>query len=74
LAGGGAAPPLTVKVYTLWNPAGRSALFIVPGVAAYLLAIAAVLLTALTVAAEWERGSMEQLFASPVGRLEIILG
>jgi ABC-2 type transport system permease protein len=68
------SPPLGVKVYTLWNPAGRSALFMVPGVAAYLLAIAAVLLTALTVAAEWERGSMEQLFASPVGRLEIVLG
>jgi ABC-2 type transport system permease protein len=33
-----------------------------------------VLLTALTVAGEWERGSMEQLFASPVGRLEIVLG
>jgi ABC-2 type transport system permease protein len=46
----------------------------VPGLAAYLLALAAVLLTALTVAAEWERGSMEQLFASPVGRLDVILG
>jgi ABC-2 type transport system permease protein len=68
------APPLAVKVYTLWNPASRSALFMVPGVVAYLLAIAAVLLTALTVSAEWERGSMEQLFASPVGRLEIVLG
>jgi ABC-2 type transport system permease protein len=42
--------------------------------AAYLMAIVAVLLTALTVAGEWERGSMEQLFASPVGRLEIVLG
>ena len=39
-----------------------------------MLAIVAVLLTALTVAREWERGSMEQLFATPVGRLEIILG
>ena len=68
------SPPLAVKVYTLWNPTGRSAFFMVPGLAAYLLAIAAVLLTALTVAAEWERGSMEQLFASPVGRLEIVLG
>jgi ABC-2 type transport system permease protein len=68
------SPPLRLKIYTLWNPAGRSALFMVPGVAAYLLAIAAVLLTALTVAGEWERGSMEQLFASPVGRLEIVLG
>ena len=66
--------PLSVKVYTLFNPTGRSTYFMVPGLAAYLLAIAAVLLTALTVAGEWERGSMEQLFASPVGRLEIVLG
>jgi ABC-2 type transport system permease protein len=68
------APPLQVKVWTRYNPAARSALFMVPGLAAYILAISAVLLTALTVAGEWERGSMEQLFASPVGRLEIVLG
>jgi len=68
------APPLQVKVWTRYNPAGRSALFMVPGLAVYLLAISAVLLTALTIAGEWERGSMEQLFASPVGRLEIVLG
>ena len=68
------APPLEVRVWTRYNPEGRSALFMVPGLAAYLLAITAVLLTALTVAGEWERGSMEQLFASPIGRLEIVLG
>jgi ABC-2 type transport system permease protein len=67
-------PPLQVKVWTRYNPAGRSALFMVPGLAVYLLAISAVLLTALTISGEWERGSMEQLFASPVGRLEIVLG
>jgi drug efflux transport system permease protein len=68
------APPLQVKLWTRYNPAGRSALYMVPGLVAYLLAISAVLLTALTIAGEWERGSMEQLFASPVGRLEIVLG
>ncbi len=68
------SPPLQVKVWTRYNPEARSAVFIVPGMAAYLMAIAAVMLTALAVASEWERGSMEQLFASPVGRLEIILG
>jgi ABC-2 type transport system permease protein len=68
------APPLEVRVRTLFNPNGRSALFLVPGLAAYLLAIVAVLITALTVAREWERGSMEQLFATPVGRLEIVVG
>jgi ABC-2 type transport system permease protein len=68
------APPIQVKVWTRYNPEVRSAVFMVPGLAVYLLAISAVLLTALTVAGEWERGSMEQLFASPVGRLEIVLG
>ncbi len=69
-----AEPPLQVRVWTLYNPGGESSVFMVPGLAAYLMAISAVLLTALTVAGEWERGSMEQLFASPVGRLEIVLG
>lgn len=68
------APPVQAKVWTRYNPAARSALFMVPGLVVYLLAISAVLLTALTVAGEWERGSMEQLFASPVGRLEIVVG
>lgn len=68
------APPLEVRILTLFNPTGRSALFLVPGLASYLLAIVAVLMTALTVAREWERGSMEQLFATPVGRLEIVVG
>ena len=73
-AGLTAAPPLEARVWTRYNPEARSAIFLVPGLTAYLLAIGAVLLTALTVAGEWERGSMEQLFASPVGRLDIILG
>jgi ABC-2 type transport system permease protein len=69
-----AGPPLEVKISSRYNPASRSALFMVPGLVAYLLAVSAVLLTALTVAGEWERGSMEGLFASPVGRLEIVAG
>ncbi|ADO68582.1 ABC transporter permease [Stigmatella aurantiaca] len=68
------APPLELKSMTRFNPEARSALFLVPGLVGYILAIVAVLLTALTVAREWERGSMEQLFATPVGRLEVIFG
>jgi ABC-2 type transport system permease protein len=68
------AAPIEVRVWTLYNPTGRSALYMVPGLTALLLAITAVMLTALAIAGEWERGSMEQLFATPVGRLEIILG
>jgi ABC-2 type transport system permease protein len=66
--------PVEARAWTRYNPEARSAIFMVPGLAAYLLALGAVLLTALTVAGEWERGSVEQLFASPVSRLEIILG
>ncbi len=68
------APRLVAQTWTLYNPAGRSALFIVPGLMAYVLAMVCVLLTALTVAREWERGSMEQLFTTPVRRDEIIVG
>ena len=70
----GLEPPLQVKVWTRYNPEGRSAFYMVPGLSAFLLAVTAVMLTALAIAGEWERGSMEQLFASPVGRLEIVLG
>lgn len=63
-----------VRVSTLFNPAGESVFFIVPGITAYVVAIVAVMLTALTVAREWEQGSMEQLFATPVSRLEIVVG
>ena len=68
------SPLLEARTWTRYNPEARSAIFLVPGLTAYIMALGAVLLTALTVAGEWERGSMEQLFASPVGRLEIILG
>src|SRR5262249_7358937 len=53
------------RVRALFNPAMRSAIFLVPGLVAMIQAIMAVLLTSLTVAREWERGSMEQLFATP---------
>lgn len=74
VAGRAVEPPLAVEVSTRFNPSGASAPFLVPGLVAYVLALVAVLLTALSVAREWERGSMEQLFATPVGRLEIVVG
>ena len=47
---------------------------LVPGLMALILAMVCVLLTALTVAREWERGSMEQLFTTPIRSAELILG
>ncbi|HEX7601715.1 MAG TPA: ABC transporter permease, partial [Polyangiaceae bacterium] len=71
----GAAPDaIEVRVRALYNPSSKSVLFLVPGLVAVIQTMMSVLLTALTVAREWERGSMEQLFATPVRRLEIVLG
>ncbi|MBW2455821.1 MAG: ABC transporter permease, partial [Deltaproteobacteria bacterium] len=67
-------PSLSVRTRVFFNPALRSAVFLVPGLMVLILVMIAVMLTALTVAREYERGSMEQLFATPVGRLEVILG
>jgi ABC-2 type transport system permease protein len=61
-------------IRTWFNPAMRSAYNIVPGVIALILSMICALLTALTIAREWERGSMEQLFATPVTRSQIIVG
>ena len=66
--------PLEARARTLYNPGLRSTVVLVPGLMVILLVMVAVMLTALTVAREYERGSMEQLFATPIGRLEVILG
>jgi ABC-2 type transport system permease protein len=47
---------------------------IVPGLIAVIMSIIAAMLTALTIAREWERGTMEQLAATPVTRIEVVLG
>lgn len=71
---GNAMPRIAVRTWTLYNPTGSSALMLVPGLMALIMAMVCVLLTALTVAREWERGSMEQLFTTPIRRGELILG
>ena len=47
---------------------------IVPGLVAVIMMIIAAMLTSLTIAREWERGTMEQLAATPVTRAEAALG
>jgi ABC-2 type transport system permease protein len=72
----GLSPVASIETRTraLYNPGLRSVMFLLPGLIALIQAMMSILLTALTVAREWERGSMEQLFATPVRRLEIVLG
>ncbi len=67
-------PPVKLKTRFLYNPELNSRWFVVPGLMVTVVAILAVLLTSLTVAREWENGSMELLLSTPVEPLEIILG
>jgi ABC-2 type transport system permease protein len=66
--------PLTAEVRVWYNPTLESRNMIVPGLIAVIMSIIAAMLTALTIAREWERGTMEQLAATPVHRLEVVFG
>lgn len=70
----GLALPLTIEARTWFNEELVSQSFIIPGVIALVMAVVGTFLTALTVAREWERGTMEQLISTPVTPLEIMLG
>jgi ABC-2 type transport system permease protein len=58
----------------LYNPDLRSQNSIVPGIIVVVMVVIAAMLTSVTVAREWENGTMEQLIATPVRVPEIILG
>jgi ABC-2 type transport system permease protein len=68
------APPVVLETRTWYNPNLESRHMIVPGLIAVIMSIIAAMLTALTIAREWERGTMEQLAATPVRRFEVVLG
>ncbi len=70
----GRQPPLTVAARTWFNENLESTASIVPGVVAIVMAVIGAFLTSLTVAREWERGTMEQLISTPVTPLEILFG
>ncbi|NJD17884.1 MAG: ABC transporter permease [Gemmatimonadetes bacterium] len=74
MGGRRALQPIRLEPRMWYNPTLQSRHMIVPGLIAVIMSIIAALLTALTIAREWERGTMEQLAATPVGRLEVILG
>jgi ABC-2 type transport system permease protein len=62
------------RVRVLYNSDLKSKNFIVPGLIAVTMMIIASLLTSLTVAREWETGTMEQLLSTPLRPAEIIMG
>lgn len=70
----GGGPAVVLEPRFWFNPEVESRRFLVPGSIAIIMTTIGTLLTALVVAREWERGTMEALFSTPAGILEILLG
>ena len=66
--------PIELRTRFLFNPELNSKWFVIPGLNVIIMSMLSILLTALTVAREWENGSMELLLTTPVEPLEIIIG
>lgn len=62
------------EVRVWFNPALTSRDYLIPGLIAIIMTLIGALLTALVVAREWERGTMEGIMVTPVGKTEILLG
>ena len=67
-------PPLQVEPRIWFNSEFRSRNFLVPGLIAIIMTLIGALLTALVMAREWERGTMEALLVTPVTMAEVLLG
>jgi ABC-2 type transport system permease protein len=73
---GTSTPPqaIAAQPLILFNPSGRTANYIIPGLVAILLQIVAIVLTAVSIVRERERGTLEQLMVTPVNPLGLMLG
>ena len=74
VAGRRVGSPVVTRTRVWYNEELLSRNMIVPGLVAVIMMIIAAMLTSLTIAREWERGTMEQLAATPVRRSEVVLG
>ena len=72
LAGG--EPPFEVRVHKLYNPEGLTQHNIVPGLMGVILTMTMVMMTGLAMTRERERGTMENLLATPAQPLEVMTG
>jgi drug efflux transport system permease protein len=67
-------PPVDARLRVWYNSSLESKNYVVPGLIAVILQIIAALLTSLTIAREWEMGTMEQLLSTPLRPVEIVIG
>jgi len=66
--------PLETRVRPRYNPGLRSPNYIVPGLVGVILTITLVLVTAMAIVRERERGTLEQLIVTPITKTELMLG
>jgi len=66
--------PVDARLRVWYNSSLESKNYVVPGLIAVILQIIAALLTSLTIAREWEMGTMEQLLSTPLRPAEMVLG
>jgi ABC-type multidrug transport system permease subunit len=69
-----AAVPVSVSQRIWFNEESESRNFMVPGLITLIMTLIGILLTALVVAREWERGTMEALLVTPLRRVDLLLG
>jgi len=72
--GGELKPAVDARVRVWYNTDLKSKNYIIPGLIAVILMIITANLTSLTIAREWENGTMEQLLSTPVRPAELVLG
>jgi len=70
----GRGPPIEVRVRPWYNPGLRSAVYIVPGIIGVLLSITMILVTAMSIVRERERGTLEQLIVTPIDKTSLMVG
>jgi ABC-2 type transport system permease protein len=73
-AAGRTTLPLDVRVRPRYNPGLRNPTYIVPGLVGVILTMTMVLITAMAIVRERERGTLEQLIVTPITRTELMLG
>lgn len=67
-------PPFSIIVHKQYNPEGATSTNIVPGLLGIILSMTMVMITAVAIVKETERGTMEMLIATPVRPMEVMMG
>lgn len=74
MTGAPRAPPVETVIHRRYNPAGRTAINIVPGLLGVILTMTMAMMTSMALTKEAERGTLETLLATPTRPLEVMAG